>query len=256
MGLNDYYNYDQSSDVRAAGGFDMQDDNVGDHNPFSKMVFGWSKPYVVYGNSEITITPAATNENQYILIPSGGYSSWNKSAFDEYLVLELYTPTGMNKFDSDHATYSGYPQGPSVPGIRLYHIDSRIYAFNSSSGTPATSKGYVDTLSDTTYTYDVAATNTTSGGTFYTDVVEARSFHQVHLISASGSDRTSEGYSLSSQDLFKLNSSFSMNSFKSYFANEGYMNEKKNGSYTEELGYSFTVTALSSGSATIKITAL
>jgi M6 family metalloprotease-like protein len=257
MGLNDYYNYDSSSSVKAAGGFDMQDYNVGDHNPFSKMVFGWSKPYVVTGgNAEITITPAATNENQYILIPSGGYDSWNKSAFDEYLVLELYTPTGMNKFDSDHATYSGYPQGPSTPGIRLYHIDSRLYTFTKSTGNPNTTRGYADSITDTTYTYDVAATNTTSGGSFYTDVVEARSFHQVHLLSRSGTDRMCNGGTFAAQDLFVTGDTFTMANFSSYFPNAGYMDEKSGSTYTEALGYSITIVSASATNATIRIVKL
>ena len=50
----------------------------------------------------------------------------NHSPFDEYLLIEFYTPTGLNEKDS-LAKYAGvYPQMFQTNGIKIYHIDSRL----------------------------------------------------------------------------------------------------------------------------------
>ena len=47
MGLNDYYSYERTAQGMAvegpAGCVDMMDNNVGDHNAYSKMMYGWFK---------------------------------------------------------------------------------------------------------------------------------------------------------------------------------------------------------------------
>ncbi len=242
LGLNDYYNYDSSSNYAAAGGFDMQDMNVGDHNPFSKMALGWATPYVVTGSTSITLRPTA-NYGDMILLNS----NWNGSAFDEYILMEFYSPLGMNQFDSTHKTYSGYPQGPQTYGVRLYHIDARLYTFSSSTGKPLESIGYADSMSSN-YSYEVAANNTTSGDSDYsTSVDEAKNFKQVHLISASGVNTVASGDYLSSSDLFISGKSFSMSSFSSFFVNSGKFNDKTS------MSYKVTFSNLSSSGVTVTI---
>lgn len=240
MGLDDYYDY--GDDECAAGGFDMQDMNVSDHNPFSKMSLGWSKPYIVNGDATITISPASTNKDQYILIPSGGYNSWNKSPFDEYILLEYYTPEGLNKFDSDNRTYGySYPQGPSTRGIRVYHIDARLYSMYV-SGSYLYYYEYADTISSSYY-YEVAANNTSSGD--YASQI-APNYRLCHLLSKSGTDLKTSGSYFSSVDLFLKGNTFSMSTYSSYFYNSGKMNDGSS------LGFSFEVLDITTESATIQ----
>ena len=60
-----------------------------------------------------------------LLSPSPNSSN---SPFDEYLLLEYYTPTGLNKFDCDYSYHYpyDYPQGPKASGIRVWHVDARL----------------------------------------------------------------------------------------------------------------------------------
>ena len=244
LGLDDYYDYNNGR-TSPAGCFDMQDMNVGDHNSFSKFALGWSKPYVVYGNSEITITTSAENKNQSIIIPTGGYEGWNKSPFDEYLLLELYSDSGVANFDANNKTYSGYPTGLTDTGIKLYHVDARLYEHGIRNGA-LTNRGYENGI-NSNYYYTVAANNT-SGGDYQTTITEAKNFDLLHLISASGSDRFARNNMVNNNDLFKEGDSFSMTNFSSYFPNKGKMNDNS------ELNISFTIKELTETSATIVFT--
>ena len=44
---------------------------------------------------------------------------------DEYLLIEYYTPTGLNELDAKNK-YDSRPIGFSKSGIKIYHVDSRI----------------------------------------------------------------------------------------------------------------------------------
>lgn len=118
LGLDDYYNYDDDGGS-PMGAIDMMDNNIIDHDAFSKMALGWMKPYVVSGPSSITIKKASEYGDAIILSPG-----WGNSCFDEYLLLEFYTPDGLNAKDSENA-YGGV-RGFTNPGIRLYHVDARF----------------------------------------------------------------------------------------------------------------------------------
>lgn len=117
LGLDDYYDYDETKGPDGGiGGGDMMDYNVGDHNAFTKIILGWVTPYVV------------TNENVTIDLLSFGSTgdcvlicdSWNGTYFDEYYIIDYYTPDGLNAFE---AGYSGLF---STDGIRIYHIDAHL----------------------------------------------------------------------------------------------------------------------------------
>ena len=128
FGLQDYYDYTPKSEIDYVGGFDMQSQNCFDWNSFSKLSMGWVKPYVINGEADVTTVniKAASINGDCILIPAD-YSSWNGSAFDEYFLLELFAPFGNNKKDwQKYQSSLGYK-----PGIRLYHVDARMYGSNS-----------------------------------------------------------------------------------------------------------------------------
>lgn len=245
LGLDDYYNYNNNASA-PAGGFDMQDFNVGDHNSFTKFALGWVKPYVVFGDSEITLKPSSTNENQVIIIPAGGFNEWNSSPFDEYILLEYYTSDGLHYFDSHNNTYPGYPTGSKTGGIRAYHVDARLFEY-AIRGDSYVEKGYINNkVSDSSYV--TVAANNTNGGDYQTPVSVAQDFKLLHLLSATGRDRFSSFNYLSSNDLFSAGDKFSMSSFGSYFSKTGKMNDGS------QLGYEFEIISIDNNGAKIKIT--
>lgn len=121
LGLDDYYDYPDSPDnpdsfeigpTGGLGGADMMDLNVGDHNPFSKMMLGWVNPIVVLRDATLTIN-SFTETGQCLMIPKNfekdGY-------FGEYLTIDLYTPTGLNEFDKSELF--------TISGVRIMQVDS------------------------------------------------------------------------------------------------------------------------------------
>ena len=155
LGLNDYYSTapDQSYTMTTngvnneckyspLGGMDMMDQNYLDHNPLSKLLFNWTKPYLVYGNSTITLRPSLY-KNEVVVIPydSLNYSqtsyknSRNETIFnpyDEYLVLDFFTPDsdfGLKNNTTDNLNTKAYDvydtQNITMQGIRIYHVDKR-----------------------------------------------------------------------------------------------------------------------------------
>lgn len=119
-GLDDYYDYTAS--WSPIGKVDMMDNNIGDHNAFSKFSLGWLSPLVVDDNAQITLYPTTTTGDCFI-IPSPNY---NGTAFDEYMMVEFVAPVGLNEQDYMNS-YKGV-NGFKEPGIRIYHVDARVYA--------------------------------------------------------------------------------------------------------------------------------
>jgi len=135
MGLDDYYVASTTSayptNYGPMGRVDMMDYNIIDHDAYSKFALGWIKPYVVTGATSITLKPSAST-GQAILLPTTT-DGWNGSAFDEYMLLEFYTPSLLNKQDSLAAYPDNETQGFTESGVRIYHVDSRLILINGSS---------------------------------------------------------------------------------------------------------------------------
>lgn len=158
LGLKDYYSEDEDEQYFATAKFDMMDMNIGDHNAFSKMLLDWTTPYVIQKPTTFKLHSFIKTGECIILT-----SSWNQTPMDEYLLLEFYTPTGINKKDVSGWVYSNL----SSYGVKVYHIDARLgYITNFGNRTEA----YVEDVEDTsilkqplnTYHIDVAHNNTTS----------------------------------------------------------------------------------------------
>lgn len=123
FGLNDYYDYNHQ--YSPAGGFSMQDRNVGGHDPYSVMSIGWVDPFIPTESMEIQIGSFQKTHDLILLTPE-----WNEndSSFDEYLLLELYTPTGLNEYHEKNTDIGMYYHhtGETNVGIRLWHVDARL----------------------------------------------------------------------------------------------------------------------------------
>lgn len=240
LGLDDYYDY-SSERYTYAGGFSMQDLNVGSHDPFSVMALGWAKPYVPTESCEITIGDFQETKELILLSPS-----FSNSPFDEYLLLELYAPTGLNRADS-RTKYSSRPKGPTSLGIRLWHVDARLYYENAFGK-------HVVTAPAPGHSYLLCNTNNYDDGeidqTRLSDITAMRNYHLLTLIRREDNNASRTKSNLSASDLFTNYSSFSMDNYSGYFPNSGELN--KGGT----LGFSFTVKSISvlNNKATIKIT--
>lgn len=143
LGLDDLYTSDGR---RPTGSSTMMDQNIGDFDPYSKLVLGWITPYVVYGSSEILLTHNMYDDYSVIVIPSNyeEISSTIESLteeeketfvyefnpFSEYLIIDLYSPLGLNYKDtygSDGYYVHNREACIADTGVRIYHCDSRIF---------------------------------------------------------------------------------------------------------------------------------
>ena len=249
FGLNDYYDY--SGQYNPAGGFSMQDANVGGHDPFSSFALGWGKAYVPTKTVTINLRPFAETGEMILLSPS--FNEYN-SPFDEYLLIEFYTPTGLNAFDTQYQYGSRFPQGPSQMGIRLWHVDDRLY-YQSGYGYSATYK-FTTNPSDKSHKVDEAFTNTYDDGTEETEGYlsplgsDYYDFNQLQLIRNSTKTSHKVKTDFSSSSLFKAGSSFNMNTYKKQFVKSDKLNQEI------DLGFSFSVNTVNAEYANITITKL
>ncbi len=133
MGLDDYYSYDSGNDA-PVGCLDMMDYNVGDHMEFSKYMMGWVEPtvltedYLIDHNYSVTINSSDYTSNTCYILPiqsEGDEEDFNYTPYDEYLVIEYYTPTGLDQEDSENA-YEGRIKMYTESGILVYHVNNRI----------------------------------------------------------------------------------------------------------------------------------
>ena len=238
FGLDDYYDYGPNS-YNLAGGFSMQDYNIGGHDPFSAMAFGWVGPYIPTTSCSLTISPFQKNHDLILLTPS-----WNEfdSPFDEYLLLELYTPTGLNAFDSAYTYANKYPKGPSIPGIRLWHVDSRLAYVNRTikdrDGYDIPEKKLSQLTSNPAYdcTYGIVQAFANSvGDEDYSGLNDNYNLLKLIRNDKSAPLHAKTKNDLKAADLFVDGSSFSMADYQSQFANR----TKLNGG--SALGWNFTV---------------
>ncbi len=258
LGLDDYYvaskNEETPQNYSPMGGVDMMDNNIIDHDSFSKMALGWVEPKIASNNGEYTLKPYE-EDGDCLIIPTD--RGWNGSPFDEYILVEFYTPTGLNKKDSQ----SYYPgstiklQGFSEYGIRIFHVDARMVAYTSNN-----EPSYVDKVSQNTSTATAIAHSNSSAYNHLNP-----EFRLIQLMDAKekknfdmDNDPTNKysykkAYATNSS-LFKKGDSFSYASYADSFPVYRYSGHKKS---TMNNGYNFsktiTITNISSGSATISI---
>lgn len=249
LGLNDYYTY-TANDWGAAGGLEMQDYNIMDHNPYSKFLLQWANPIVIDGTKEVTtieLNPFQEN-GDFILVND----EWNGSALDEYLALEFYTPTGLNEKDA-LAPYPGNNiQGFTESGIKLYHIDSRIgsYLYDPATQT-STLEGVTDVLVSDEFRYSYILTSNSSGRTDFPY------FKQVHLLEADGVNTLIGGARATNAALFQEGDTFTpMKHFTSFAIFEVYSKDSLVGKFNDnnDIGYEIEILEITSTKAVVQLT--
>ena len=230
FGLDDYYDY--SNKYNPAGGFSMQDHNVGGHDPFSCLALGWADAYVPYEDCQITLHPFQSSHQLIVLSPSFNTVS---SPFDEYLLLELYTPTGLNKHDTQYLYKDGSAKGVDETGIRLWHVDARLVevknVYNAANSltiytTPFKNNALMMSntyLSSTSYAY------LSPCGEEYAD------FNLLQLIRNNPKETYHPKDNFAKSDLFTNGDTFDMETYKKQFVFNGKLNSNT------ELDWSFSV---------------
>lgn len=241
FGLIDYYDY--SYQYNPAGGFSMQDCNIGCHDPYSVMALGWADPYIPAESCSITINTFQSSRECIILS-----NSWNEidSPFDEYLIVELYSPDGLNEYDHKHQYAPGRPTGPDEIGIRLWHVDARLlYGTmkdpNNFTCDPTIKTSKVMHMMSNTYNSSDARAYTTPLGSAYTK------YNLLQLIRNEEIETYQPNNNFDKYSLFKNGSKFSMGTFGKQFVNKAKLNSGKT------LGWMFNV-EIKDNQATIQLT--
>ena len=121
FGLIDYYDVTYAG-INVIGTYDMQSDNAGDWNAFSKYCVGWLEPTVVEdleSGEYVDITIGSmTTTGDAIVIPAAGTE--HNGPFNEYMLVDLFTDDGL--YESSAGDYGL----SDTAGVRIYHIDARM----------------------------------------------------------------------------------------------------------------------------------
>lgn len=131
LGLDDYLILDTSftnGTFRTPMGLsDPMAGYVGDHNMFSKFQLGWVEPTFISMNDlteegkEIEIKPSFSSGDVIIL-----HTGDKPGIFDEYLILDLYSPYGINLKDKGNYVLGSYNKVFDKVGLRVLHADARL----------------------------------------------------------------------------------------------------------------------------------
>ena len=125
LGLDDYYDYDAATgSLGGLGGADMMDNTVGDHNAYSKIMMGWITPTVVTTTQTVILNPFESSGSCIMVL-----LDYNGSYFSEYLLIDLYTNTGLNAAhanQNDSLLYQTSSGKGVAYGVRIYHVSSDV----------------------------------------------------------------------------------------------------------------------------------
>ena len=256
IGLNDYIdrNYNLiTGTMRAPIGFsDPLSGLSGDHNAFSKYQLGWTSPRFIKASDipsdglKITLNSAITTGESIVL------HTGNHSMFGEYLMLDLYTLEGVNKYDAENSSLYGLT-GFDKAGVRVYQVDSRLVrgygdTFVEYRGKPDfNAKKELPNGIKVPYVYDYAYTNSSQNP--YASSGISDNYALVSLLSKKGANRHMTDYSqlLDSNDLFLAGDAFGLDSqIDGFYKDFKFHNN-------EALGITFTVDAIEENVATITL---
>lgn len=118
LGAEDYYDtsYTLDGDDSPLGGYDMMDNMMGDHNPFTKFHYGWlTTSRLVTAETSVTLTLEDFTKNGDTIIIA---NNWNDDLgiYQEYYIIMYYTNNGLNAADG-----AGYF---NEEGILVYHVNA------------------------------------------------------------------------------------------------------------------------------------
>lgn len=227
LGLTDYYNTKNSPlendyHFQPTGCFDVMDYNIGDHSSFSKYLFKWASPMVVKTASKerLTLKPFTTS-GEYLLVPGPNY---NGSPFSEYLLVEFFAPTGLNKFSGAYSYVDangneGVYKYPQYYGLRIYHVNATLGYFkrglNSNLVCTIDDENWESKVGSDTVGLDFAYSNTIKDS----DVGRVPTL--VHLLESSGANTFKEGIPANNKTLFRTGDDFGLTKFTDFKFSKG-----------------------------------
>jgi M6 family metalloprotease-like protein len=231
LGLVDYYSYDrQKGDWGASGALDMMDYNIGDHNSYSKAILGWVQPMVVSGPGYYTLAPFVTS-GQFLLVPR----NFQQTMMDDYLLLEFYTPEGVNEKDAIEAYAGRYPRMFTEIGVKIYHIDARVGKFVIEGGRYQFSE-YVTRITTTqNTTYQIMHANTASRS-------QNPDIKLIHLLEAGGVNTFRHRGFATNDTLFQIGDIFNHTVYRNFSFHDG-----------TPLPYQIAFTSMSESGVTIAV---
>lgn len=255
LGLDDYYLYEQEQGevdpnykYDPSGALEMQSYNIGDQNIYSKFALGWVNPYYVKTESSVTLRLRTSAQYGDAILLN---DEWNNNSMDEYIIIEYYSPFGLNQIDAERK-YG--PNGEIAnqmytdSGFRIYHVDSRICTLTNAGSVHMPDyvfSEYVDDLSSKE-PISVAASNTPVRSRYTKTDSRQKSFKYLHLLENGGKNTFKSGKKATNSTLFKENSQFFASS--EFFVNGSKFN---NGS---EIGYKISIGECDGTSGTVTIT--
>ena len=220
LGLPDYYEAVTSEGIDALGSYDMHASSAGDWNAYSKFSVGWIEPTVVdeaaFGGKdsvEYTIRSSPLSGDA-LLIPAAG-SDFNGTAFDEYIMVDLFTIEGMASVNAD---YVGFPTvSEDTAGVRIYHVNGSL----------------VHREQDVGDFYEYFTTH-------YDNNYHKYGCYEIELIQAGGTNTFTAGGQrtyLLDEDLFTAEQTFTTEAYREFFR-DGRMDDGS------EFGYRITVVSI------------
>lgn len=201
LGIDDYYNYDDSYKT-AAGVLDTMVANVGDHNAYSKYLLGWIDPITPKSSGKIELKPYATSGDALIV-----GSDWNGTAYDEYLILTYYTPTGLYERDTKYPKYNMY----ETSGILVYQVDSRLGQVFANGNVALLDPSTIDGFKEADKDYVIFHSNTPS----YNYSNNKTSF-LLEIKDARGRNYAVQGYIPAESTLFKAGTAFGVGKYTTF----------------------------------------
>ena len=214
FGLEDYYSYTEIEKFYA-GDANMQSANLLTHDPYSLMLFGWADPYIPEYDGTITIGGLVDTHDIIMLKPD---TATPNSPFDEYILIDLYTPSGLNKYHAvEHPSIHG-PGGLlddlAYPGIRIWHVDARLANRNQgyNEGTLTTNPKSSGATLIADNSFGKTKTKNASDDPY-------RNYLELTLIRNDSSKKLTDLSYVRKGDLFETGDTFSQNEFSKQFPN-------------------------------------
>jgi len=239
FGIIDYYDVTYSG-INAVGHYDMQSDNKGDWNAYSKLAVGWMEPTVVEGlksgeSKEFTIGSLALT-NDVIIIPTAGAKY--DGPFSEYIMIDLLSADGVNKYDAKEFDLD------NVTGIRISHVNANMEK-RTMEIESKTNPGQIDV-------YDIGTVHVANDykddglGRYNIEVIQSGKKNTF-------TNKNSDDNTLSAEDLFYKGDKFTVEGYKEFFYN-GLMDDGSKFGYTVEI-VSIGKDANGNPTATVRVTA-
>ncbi len=116
LGADDYY--DTFYHGSPLGGHDIMDNELGDHNPYTKFNLGWiTSSRLVVTDTSVTLTLEDFSKNGDTIIIANNFDL-TLGVYQEYYVLMYYTDSELNSGAGGYFDKSG---------IVVYHVDASLF---------------------------------------------------------------------------------------------------------------------------------